>query len=611
MRQLFILLTFLCLASSASADRVALVIGNATYAHASPLPNPPNDARAIADKLRALGFDVDLHEDLTGQQFRMALGGFTEKALRSDLALVYYAGHAIEMSGRNFLIPVDARMESESTAQFEAISLDDVLSSVRETGKLGMVLLDSCRDNPFANSMRRLNSSRAVSRGLAPVSISQESGILISFAAESGRTADDGSGEHSPYTQALLEVLDEPGLEVGRMFRKVRSKVRDTTNGAQVPVERAQLPDEAIYLNPARPNAPGPAPRVAVASPPPSITEDPLLVYIAAVQSGQKAALEDFLRRYPTHAKAPDARNLLMDIADREFWAMTQQQDTESAYSTYLLAFASGKYVAEAEQRLKELQTPPPPPPVIPDPVTQTPQYRQCPAQDGFWSVSGIRSNDTLFVRSGPGTNYGEVGELPYNADGLSDVACQSSGWCQVTYGCISGWSFGKYLKNRNGEHQTSSFAGYYAVSNHPMDELLNVRAGPGTQYAVVAELPPTAQDVLVSDCQVEDNYRYRWCALSWQDISGWAYGRYLINARGQYPVPDMPAAAVSSGGTTCEKLWIERNAIFDAKGYCFTTEKGQRYFDNSDCTTSSPVLSVREKARVESLRAQEKALGC
>ncbi|MEC3859715.1 caspase family protein [Mesobacterium sp. TK19101] len=554
MRVIALSLTLLLLATGAMADkRVALVIGNSSYQNATPLANPANDSRAMADKLSQLGFDVMLRENLTGQGFRVALGEFAEKALGADLAVVFYAGHGIEMSGRNYLIPVDARMNSEATAQFETVSLDLVLSTVQQAGKLGMVLLDACRDNPFLGSMERTNGTRSLSRGLAPVSLEGQSGMLISFAAEAGQTADDGAGEHSPYTTALLDVMDEPGLEVGRMFRKVRAKVREDTGGRQVPIERMQLPDESIYLVAAAPPQGGPVTPVPAGPTTPVLppqVDDPLVVFLDAVRSGQRADLEAFISRYPDHPRAADARKLLLDMADKEFWDRTLADNTADAYRTYLLVFSDGRFADQAKARLAALQPPPNPPVVVTPPVTpappqvttapRTPGVRTaCTALNGTWSVTNIRSNDTLFVRTGPGTSYGKIAELPYNANGITNVSCRSDGWCQFTYGCISGWAFGgKYMRNGLGGQASSGWSGVYSVTDHPLDQKLNVRLGPGTQYDVTAELPATASGVRVYDCQKEDGYRYRWCALSWGQINGWAYGRYLMNARGAKPTP-------------------------------------------------------------------------
>jgi hypothetical protein len=402
----FAALLFVALPAAAQ-DKVALVIGNATYVNATTLANPLNDARAVGDKLQSIGFEVDLYEDLDGQEFRVALGAFSEKALNADLALVFYAGHGIEMNGQNYLIPIDARMKSEATAQFEAVPLEQVLGAVREAGKLGMVMLDACRDNPFANSITRKNGTRAVSRGLAPVSVEGEKGILVSFAAEAGRTADDGDAEHSPYTAALLQVLDQPGLEVGRMFRTVRAKVRETTKDQQVPIEQMQLPDEEIYLvsGPAPdPDAsPDPAPITKVTPTPPP-QEDPTVVYFAAIKAGTVEALNDFIQRYPTHPKAEEARKIMASMEDDAFWETTKAAGTVAAYRRYLLVFPDGNYAADAADWLALAQPPvvePAPAPPV-QPLTVSPTFdcglAKTDAEIAICSSNELAQQDHLMV---------------------------------------------------------------------------------------------------------------------------------------------------------------------------------------------------------------------
>ncbi len=677
-------------ASAVNAERrVALVIGNQAYEHASHLANPENDATAIAAKLESIGFDVSLHIDLGGQDFRVALGAFTEKALASDLAMVFYAGHGIEIGGQNYLIPVDAKMKSEATAQFETISLDGVLSTIRSTGKLGMVMLDACRDNPFAKTMERKNGTRAVSRGLANVSVEQESGVLVSFAAQAGSTADDGDGDHSPYTTALLDVLDKPGLEVGRMFRRVRANVKAQTNGKQVPIERMQLPDEEIYLVPPL-NTGSSAENSNSAPETTRQTEDPLLAYLAAIESGQRKPLERFVQQYPDHFKAADARKLLVRIAEDEYWERAKITDTAKAYENYLLAFSDGRHRSDAEGRLDALLTEEQAVEIeriepsfnckyAKTPVelaicsnndlavqdhdlvavyeaaedagrvdrtiqsnwvtdreaacasagggvarcvqkftvdrilalstigadTMTGINLSCPALDGDFGIAGVKSNSTLAVRSGPGKQYDLVAELPYNASHVSVSSCTGDNWCQVTYGCISGYASGANLE-RGRWHDGVAFTGSYSVTDHPMDQKLNVRSGAGTNYTVIAELPPNALGVDVTDCQTEQGYKFRWCSLSWQGISGWAYGRYLVDE-----ARDKPTAATTVEAKMCMKLWFQRNSIFHDNGYCFGSAKGKKYFDNASCVTSKPALNATEKSRVKSLQQTEAALGC
>lgn len=230
-------------------SHVALIVGNAAYQHATVLANPLNDASAVADRFRALGYDVVHVENADGNGFRRALGRFSTLAANAEIAVAFYAGHGIEMQGRNYLIPVDAQMESDIAARYETVALQDMTSAAQLASRLGVVLIDACRDNPFARTMARQRGTRALSRGLAPVEVSG-AGLLISFAAEAGTTAaDSAGGAHSPYTEALLSVLEQPDLEVGRMFRKLRAQVRKTTQGKQVPIERMQLPDEDVFLH--------------------------------------------------------------------------------------------------------------------------------------------------------------------------------------------------------------------------------------------------------------------------------------------------------------------------------------------------------------------------
>jgi uncharacterized protein YraI len=533
LRSLILLLVLSFASPALSERRVALVIGNSAYENATQLPNPQNDARAIGAKLGELGFEVFLHENLGGQAFRVALGGFAEEALRSDLAVVFYAGHGIEMSGSNYLIPTDAKMASEATAEFEAISLDRILSTVRNAGKLGLVMLDACRDNPFSNTMERKNGTRAVSRGLAPITLEGEAGTLVSFAAQAGDTASDGEGENSPYTEALLQLLGEPGLEVGALFQRVTKVVKDKTEGRQKPMYRIQPPEDLVYLVPA--GAAPPKPDLPKDDREDIPQENPFLVYLAAVESGERAPLEHFIAKYPNHEKTPDAKQLLFNIADREFWETTKAKNTIEAYTTYLLAFSNGAFVtkAAANKAALEVASLPEPKPV---PVPQAPpQHATCRAFDRSGSVQKIRTNDTLFVRTGRGTNNRVVGELPFNANGVHIGRC-SSGWCAVTYGCITGFSSGKYLRQGTGGQVASKYAGQYHVVNHPLDEKLNVRAGPDTTYKIVAELPPTAKNISVSDCQIQGKYSMRWCTVQWQGISGWAYGKYLADRSGRSP---------------------------------------------------------------------------
>ena len=260
-----VLLSALPVAAQAGG-RVALVIGNSAYAHEKRLPNPGNDAADVGKAFERLGYSVTRLEDAKQSKLRDALGNFKRAAGASDVAVVFYAGHGIEVDGRNFLIPVDAALADDGDVEYEAVPLDLVMRAVGGARRLGLVMLDACRDNPFAKRMQSAGSTRSIGRGLARVAPS--GGTLVAYAAEDGKTAADGDGRNSPYTGALLEYLEEPGLEVSWLFRKVRAEVERTTGGSQTPIEYGKLPDEPVYLaSAAAPPPPPPPPTPGGTSP--------------------------------------------------------------------------------------------------------------------------------------------------------------------------------------------------------------------------------------------------------------------------------------------------------------------------------------------------------
>ena len=235
--------------ADAKADRnVALVIGNGAYVTVNELPNPTNDAAAVAESLQKIGFDVTLLKNLENAGMRQALQNFEEKVTGSKIAIVYYAGHGMEIDGVNYLIPTDAKLRRDTHVVDEAISLDRVIAAASGASTLSLVLLDACRNNPFAARMQRSANTRSIGRGLA--SVEPTGSTLVSFAAEAGTVADDGDGSHSPYATALLKNLGTPGLEVNFVFRRVDAFVRDATQGRQKPVYYGSLGTDEVYLVP-------------------------------------------------------------------------------------------------------------------------------------------------------------------------------------------------------------------------------------------------------------------------------------------------------------------------------------------------------------------------
>ena len=226
--------------------RVALVIGNAAYQAVSGLANTTNDARAIADVLKADGFtSVRIALDMTRASMIASLNDFQREADTSDWAVVYYAGHGLEVSGTNYLVPIDARLGDDRDIQDEAVSVDRILRAVENAKKLRLVMLDACRDNPFLKRMHRSIATRSISRGLA--AIEPLGATLIVFAAKDGETAEDGAGNHSPFAASLIKRLQQPTIEINKLFRLVTSDVLKATGNQQRPFVYGSLPGEEDY----------------------------------------------------------------------------------------------------------------------------------------------------------------------------------------------------------------------------------------------------------------------------------------------------------------------------------------------------------------------------
>jgi tetratricopeptide (TPR) repeat protein len=227
--------------------RVALVIGNGAYKFSNQLPNPRNDAGKIADTLKKIGFtSVTLKTDLPRDKLIEALKAFAAEASRADWAVVYYAGHGIEIGGVNYVVPVDAKLASDRDVAFEAVALEQVLLGVEGARKLRLVILDACRDNPFVPKMTRSLATRSIGKGLADVE--PEGATLIAYAAKHGHVAEDGQSGNSPFVAALVKHLETPDLEINFVFRRVRDDVLKVTDRRQEPFLYGSLPAEPFYF---------------------------------------------------------------------------------------------------------------------------------------------------------------------------------------------------------------------------------------------------------------------------------------------------------------------------------------------------------------------------
>jgi len=297
-------LSLICLvltAGAASAEkRVAFVVGNGTYKNVAPLPNPSIDAKAMASALRNVGFEVVEGANLTRDKMTEKLLDFGKKAQGADVAVFFYAGHGIAIGGVNYLLPIDADIKSEMDVKLgAAINIDLTLDQTMSDAKVKLVLLDACRDNPFAAKIKsNAPSTRSVSVQTGLAEMKSGEGTLIAFATGPGQTALDGKeGSNSPFTRALLANLTQPGVELQQAMTKVRAQVQEETNKGQLPWGNTNLTG-AVYLNGApAPAAPGSAPVAAVAAAPGSDVE--LEFWRSIKDSSKPEELNAYVSQYP------------------------------------------------------------------------------------------------------------------------------------------------------------------------------------------------------------------------------------------------------------------------------------------------------------------------
>ncbi len=300
--------------SAACADgRVALVIGNSAYQAVTPLANSTNDSKDMAATFERLGFEVTLADDLTYDGMRRTLQDFSNKVHGTDMAVIYYAGHGIEIDHRNYLIPVDARLRTDRSVAFEAIPLDLVLASVDGARDLKIVLLDACRSNPFTARMKLTGGSRSIGRGLSRVE--PETGTLVGFAAREGTVAEDGKGRNSPYAAALLSHIEKPGLEISLMFRQVRDDVLKATGNQQEPFTYGSLPGKNLYF-----------------IPPSNVSN---------------STVEATTKNTPSTSQSSE---------DLVAWNAIKDTDSVAVFEAYTQKFSDSVYAAFANARLKELK---------------------------------------------------------------------------------------------------------------------------------------------------------------------------------------------------------------------------------------------------------------
>jgi uncharacterized caspase-like protein len=308
--------------------RVALVIGNSGYQNVARLGNPTNDASAITEILKGAGFDlVESRLDLKISEMRRVFRDFANSSRDADVAVVYYAGHGIEVEGTNYLIPIDASLEQDLDVYDEAFSLDRILVTIEPARQLRLVILDACRNNPFARVMKRTIGSRAIGMGLAKVEPSPNT--LIAFASKAGSTASDGDSKNSPFTAALVRHIAKPGLDLRKAFGFVRDDVLKNTSNKQEPYVYGSLGGDDVPLVPAK---------LVVSEPLQNAQADVRRDYELALQVGTKKVWDAFIANHPSgfYTELAEAQRLALEGAKQpeQAKAATQAKAAEEARVT-------------------------------------------------------------------------------------------------------------------------------------------------------------------------------------------------------------------------------------------------------------------------------------
>lgn len=353
--------------SASAEERIALVIGNSDYRNVGKLPNPVNDAADMAESLTRLGFNVKHLSNVDYDSFRHALIEFGNAAKTADKAVIFYAGHGVEIDGKNWLIPVDATIKSAVDIYAEAINLETLIDISIYPKILGLVILDACRNDPFAavtasagrslandgagGSRKKHAKASAASaqvhgaaRGLAPVEVNDN--VLVAFAAAAGTTASDGADRNSPYSGALLRYIEKPGLEINYLFRNVHDDVLNETK-TQSPTVYGTLSREEIYLNGIANIAAG------------ETNADAEKVAWAFVRAtSDVATLRRFTEQFPSSSHLSEARDRIagLENAEKLAWSIVEKEKSAPAYRAFLDLYPSGERAEGARATLASLQ---------------------------------------------------------------------------------------------------------------------------------------------------------------------------------------------------------------------------------------------------------------
>ena len=356
-----VLLATIVSAPAFADKRVALVVGNSAYQNVTPLDNPKNDARLMADTLRSVGFSLvggGAQLDLDKGGIDRAVRAFGAQLQGADVGLFYYAGHGVQISGVNYLVPVDANPVRQSDVDFQMLDANVILRQMADSGtKLNLVILDACRNNPFGG-----RGLRGGTRGLAQMQAPE--GTLISFATQPGNVAQDGVDGDSPYTKALAQTIRKPGLDVFRTFNEVGLAVASATSGTQQPwVSLSPIKGDFYFTG-----SPGSVAAQPSASANPAADE----IFWLMIKNSRVAALfDEFLKDFPASEHVAEARARLEELNKREAaqaakpvpqspdeatWVLLKETTDEAALKRFTAQYPNSPLRKDAEARIAALE---------------------------------------------------------------------------------------------------------------------------------------------------------------------------------------------------------------------------------------------------------------
>jgi uncharacterized caspase-like protein len=349
-------------------NRIALVIGNSSYTSVTALPNPANDAKAMTNFLNSAGFQVVQAPDLTQSDMRRTIADFaktvTEKG-PDTVALVFYAGHGLQVDGENFLVPVDARIEREADVPLQAMRLNDLMNALSSVpSKSRIVILDACRNNPFSAI------NKTAGRGLAIVDA--PNGSIVSYSTAPGTEALDGDGQNSPYTTALMKIGHEPGLQIEQLLKRVRLDVSNTTARQQFPWESSSLTVEFSFFpagsaqeraTPAGNSQPGAAAKARSETRSVEAWQKELKsksareAYEIVVREDQVEGYQAYLALYPSQSTAPALRSLSERRQVMVAWYTAVTVNTVASYQAFLASYGTSDFAATADRLIERART--------------------------------------------------------------------------------------------------------------------------------------------------------------------------------------------------------------------------------------------------------------